>query len=397
MKKSKNFKVINLNKEIENTPIITNNPRGWQNWGSRNQYGTQLLNLYNTSVTHRACCDFLATCVLGSGIDWSAMKMEGTESMPNPFDTWETFLHKISLDFVVYGGFAVQIVKNRDDKTYTFYHQEFNTVRPAIENEDGEVTSAFLCADWSNTSKYRPQEIEIINYTDDVKLTLGKPYLLYYTRYSPFDKWLPNPSYSSALPAIEADAKLSTYDLSSIINNFTPSGILTLNPVSDDDERELILKNINATFSGEENANNLIVTFKKNSEDLPASFSPIASNSEAVNLFADTNERVVNRILAAHRIPSKALIGLPMDATGFSNEGTLLEAAYQLLEKTRLTQLRNEILSVINNIFAMNGIETKIVIKPLSFKLDELNVEKQDVEVKEIDDTNIDYNTKINS
>ena len=45
----------------------------------------------------------------------------------------------------------------------------------------------------------------------------------------------------------------------------------------------------------------------------------------------------------------------------------------------------------------MNGIQTKIVIKPLSFKLDEVNVEKQDVEVKEIDDDNVAYEEKINA
>lgn len=397
MKKSNKFQVINLNQHIENTPEIKESVQQWVLWGKKNDYPTQLLNLYNSSTVHRACCDFLATCILGDGIDWNAMKLEGAETYPNFNDSWETFLHKIALDYIIFGGFAFQIIKNNDNKTYTYFHQPFSTVRLGKMDDEGDIKNAYLCKDWSKTSINKPQSIELVNFTDDKKIARGKSYLFYFADYNIFDPYYPQPHYSSSLNAIQADSKLQNYDLNAIVNNFTPSGILTLNPVSDDEERELILKNINSTFSGEENANNLIITFKKNSEDKPAAFSPIASNYEGVNLFADTNERVVNRIMAAHRIPSKALIGMPMDSTGFSNEGTLLQTAYQLLEKTHISQMRNKIFGYINTLFAMNGIDTQIVVKPLSFNLDVNTEQKQTSNANVIDDDNIAYEDKINA
>lgn len=395
MKKSKNFKIINLNQNIENTPIIKEGNNSWVLWGLKNDYPIQLLNLYSSSPVHKSCCDFLATCVLGQGIDWQKMKLEGAESYPNFNDSWQSFLYKISLDYIIFGGFAFQIIKNRDNKTYSYYHQPFATVRLEKADSEGDINFAYLCKDWQKTNTYKPQRIELLNFTDDKKVAMGKSYLFYFADYNCFDDYYPNPYYSSALNSIQSDAKLQTFDLSAIVNNFTPSGILTLNPVSDDEERESILKNINATFSDADNANNLIITFKNSNEDMPVAFTPIQSSNEGVNLFSDTNERVVNRIMAAHRIPSKALIGMPMDSTGFSNEGSLLQTAYQLLELTHIAPMRNKIFGYINTLFAMNGIDTQLIIKPLSFNLTANTSEQPAVAAKEIDDENINYDDKI--
>lgn len=395
-----NFKVINLNKAVENTPIINSNTaQRWVYWGKKNDYPTLLLNLYHNSVIHRACVDFISQTIMGDGVDYDTMEMNNSETYPNFNETWDTFLSKLALDMVLYGGFAFQIIKNRDNKTYSYYHQQFGTIRLGRMDEDGDIKYAYLCSDWSNTVKNAPKEIELFNFTDDEHIAMGKSYLFYYSEYNPFDNYYPQPSYSSALNAIQADAKLQAYDLNSIVNNFTPSGILTLNPVADDNERELILKNINATFSGEENANNLIITFRNSIDDKATEFTPIQSNNEGVNLFSDTNERVTNRIISAHRIPNKALIGMPMDSTGFSNEGSLLQTSYNLLEKVKIAPLRNKIFTFINKMFAMNGIDTKVIVKPLSFNL-EVNttstVDNQD-NVNTINDNNVNYEDKINT
>lgn len=398
MKKSNKFQVINLNKDIQNTPIINDStPNQWVAWGKKNDYPTLLLDLYAGSTVHRACCDFLATCILGDGIDWNEMKLNGTESTPNFNDSWESFLYKIALDYIIFGGFAFQIIKNNDNKTFTYFHQPFTTIRLAKMDDEGDIKHAYLCKDWSKPSINKPQSIEVINFTDDNKIAKGKSYLFYFADYNIFDPYYPQPHYSSALNAIQADAKLQNYDLNAIVNNFTPSGILTLNPVSSDEERELILKNINSTFSGDENANNLIITFKKNSEDLPASFAPIQSNSEGVNLFSDTNNRTIDRILSAHRITSKGLIGMPLDSAGFSDQGGLLQVAYNLLEKTHIQHMRNKIFSYINNLFKMNGINTQIVIKPFSFNLDVNTAQNHTSNANVIDDDNIAYEEKINA
>lgn len=388
------MKVINLNKHIDNSPIINDNtPYEWISYGSKNNYPTELLNLYHNSIIHKSCVDFLVAAILGEGIDFNAMKMEGTETYPNFNDSWETFMHKIILDYILFGSFSFQVIKNKDGKTYSYYHQPFSTVRFGKKDENGDIKFAYICKDWSNTIVNKPIQIPIFNFTDDVNISSGKAYLFVYNEYNPFDEYYSTPSYISAIDAIRTDIEMKNYDLNATLNMFTPSGILTLNQVSDDDERNMILKNIEATFTSSENANNIIVAFRNNVDDKPVEFTAIAQNSEGVNMFADTTNRTTDRIIAAHRIPNKALIGMPMDSTGFSNEGSLLQTSYNLLEKVVISNIRKKIVGYINKMFGMNGIETEIIIKPLSFNLNNLK-ETQTTntnEVNKIDDNNIDY------
>lgn len=357
-----------------------------------NNFPDYLLELYHNSITHKSCIDFLATAICGEGLDYDNMNFDETETYPNFNDSWETFMYKISLDYIIYGSFAFQIIQNKDRKTYSYYHQPFSTVRYAKKDENGDIKTAFICKDWSNYIKYPPVEIEIFNFTEDETIRQGKPYLFIYSEYNPFDEYYSTPSYIAAIDAIRTDISMKSYDLNSVTNNFSPSGILTLNQVSDDAERQMILSNIEATFSGQENANNIIITFRNNNEDTPVSFVPIQSNTDGVNLFADTSERTTDRIISAHKIPNKALLGIPMDSTGFSNEGSLLQAAYNLLEKVTVSHMRKKIVNYINKMFGMNGIDTKIVIKPLSFNInvvDSVIERDSNVNVDKIEDKNI--------
>lgn len=337
---------------------------------------------------HSACVDFLTNAILGEGVDYAAMSInDDNELVPNYLESWDELITKVSKDLVLYGGYAIQVIKNRNDKTYSFFHTPFSTVRFGKKDENGEIKKAYLCKDWSNYVANKPVEIDVLNYTDDVNIALGKPYLLVHTNYNLFDDYYPCPHYISSLDAIRTDAEMQKYDLNAVHNMFTPSGILTMNQVSDDDERQMILKNIEATFTGSENANNIIITFRNNSEDKPVEFTPISSSNDGVNLFADTTNRTTDRILAAHRV-SRGLIGLPIDDAGFSSEGAILQAQYNLTNKILLNGLRKKVTSHINTILKLNGIEQYIILKPLSFNIDvvEENKEVTVDETKKVDE-----------
>ena len=366
-------KVINLNKQIPNSPIINDiTPYNWVTFGKDNQFPTHLLNLYHNSVVHSACVDFLVNAIIGEGVDYTAMQVnDENELVPNYLESWDELLFKVAKDLVIFGGYAIQIIKNRNDKTYSFFHTPFSTVRFGKKDVNGEIKKAYLCKDWSNYVANTPVEIDVLNYTDDINISLGKPYLLTYTNYNIFDEYYPIPHYISAMDAIRTDIEMKNYDLNAVTNMFTPSGILTMNQVSDDEERNMIIKNIEATFTGSENANNIIITFRNNTDDKPVEFVPITSNAEGVNLFADTTSRTTDRIVAAHRV-SKGLIGLPIDDAGFSSEGAILQAQYNLTNKLIVNNLRKKLVNHINIIFKLNGIEQEVVLKPLSFNIDEV-------------------------
>lgn len=379
---SKNKKItssvynLNFDKQIENAPIVKNSNRGWIAYGRRNDYPFQLLNLYSSSVTHRACVDFSVNSIIGNGVDYEKM---GDIPSPNYTEDWNSFLRKISLDFILYGSFAFQICKNRDGKTYSVFHQPMETVRLSPYDDDGQITTAWICSDWSALGKYQPIELPIFGFQEGYTIKMGQPYLFVYRTYTPQNNYYPAPIYSSALNAIQAEIEFQKYDLKSILNNFVPSGMLEMGPVESDKDKQEIIDNINRMFVGSDAVNSLMLTFANGSGESPVKFTPFVGNATNVNLYEASNERTVNRILESHRIPSKALVGLPMDSSGFSNQGEMLEAAYNLYNINVGNNNRNTIIGTINSLFAMNGVDIQLILKPLRFNILGKNTEEQPI------------------
>lgn len=367
------LEVLKFEKQIANAPVTKFNAQyDIINYGVDNVYPYKLIDLYNTSVTHRACVDFSTNAIIGEGIDWEKMKVNSADMpTPNYSMSWNEFIKALAFDYSLYSAFSFQIIKNRDNKTYSFFPQPVETVRLEEMDEDGVINNAYICKDWSATGKYQPIKLPIFGFQEDEEIPMGQPYLVYHKQYNPVNAYYGLPTYSSALNAIQAEAAYQTWELKNVTNNFTPTGMLTLPSVETDDERRAIIKNVQSMFGGVENTNALMITFRTNIEDKPVEFTPFTAPSTNVNLYEAANERTINRIMAGHKIPSKALIGYPADNTGFSNSGEYLESAYALYNVNVANNARREILDTVNTLFKLNGVELQIELKPLRYKIDD--------------------------
>lgn len=377
---------INMEKQIPNAPTCRLNPQGFINWGNINDFPQLLTGLYYSSSTHKSCVDFLVTAICGESIDTDSM-------MPNYGETWDSFINKLAMDLVLFGGYSFQVIMNKDGKTYSFFHEPFNNVRCGKPDEDGNISEMWVCKDWTETAKNRPFVLPRFGFNEDERIEKGKAYLFYYSRYSVDSEYYPLPHYYGALKAIQTEAELLRYDLKSVLNNFSANGVVALDRIDDEKERKQVIDGIQKMFTGAENSNTVMITFKNNSEDNPVTFTPFDKDISNVNLFADNNSRTVDRILSAHRIANPTLIGLPNSGTGFANEGALLEASFNLLNKTIINNMRKEITMTINKMFKINGVDDTIKITPLSFNLsqlaDKVEVVKEDKNVDTYNNDNI--------
>ena len=371
--------VINFEKQIENSPLTkVNTMYNIINYGRKNDYPFELISLYNTSVTHKACITFCTNAIVGDGIDWEKMKLNPTDMQtPNYSMGWNEFIKALAFDFALYNAFAFQIIKNKDNKTYSFYPQPIETVRLEEMDEDGVINNAYICKDWTATGKYPPIKIKMFGFQSEETIPMGEPYLFYHKQYNPINAYYGLPTYSSCISAIQAEAQYQNWDLKNIVNGFAPAGMLTLPSVETDEERKAVIDNVQKMFQGSDNVNTMMITFRSNVEDKPAEFTPFATNATNVNLYDAANERTINRIMAGHLIPSKALIGYPVDDTGFSNSGEYLESAYALYNINVANNNRREILEAINNCFKLNGVDVQVELKPLRYKVD-IEEEKAD-------------------
>ncbi|MBO7694736.1 MAG: phage portal protein [Methanobrevibacter sp.] len=379
-KMTSGLEVVKFEKQIANAPVTNFNAQyDIINYGAKNDYPYKLIDLYNTSVTHRACIDFATNAIVGDGIDWEKMKINSEDMVtPNYSMSWNEFIKALAFDYCLYSAFAFQIIKNKDNKTYSFFPQPIETVRLEEMDEDGVVNNGYLCKDWTATGKYPPVKMPIFGFQEDEQIPMGQPYLVYHKTYNPVNAYYGLPTYSSALNAIQAEAAYQTWELKNVSNNFTPTGMLTLPTVETDDERRAIIRNIQEMFGGVENSNALMITFRTNIEDKPVEFTPFTAPTSNVNLYEAANERTINRIMAGHKIPSKALIGYPADDTGFSNSGEYLESAFALYNVNVANNARREILDTVNTLFKLNGVDVQIELKPLRYRID--NQEETKVE-----------------
>lgn len=386
----------NFEKQLQGAPINRNSNRGWVNWGLKNDYPIHLSEFYFNSIVHKSCIDFGVSAIVGEGLDYEAMNMEESESMPNYTQTWEDFIKALATDFLIYGSYAFQIIKNRDGRTYSYYHQPISTVRCSPRDADGNITSYFISSDWTSIGKYPPIELPRFGFTEDEHINNGQAYLFVYETYTPDLTYYTTPKYVGAIKAIQTELELIRYDLRSTMNNFSANGFLVLPRVESEEERIELLRNIKNSFVGADNANSLIVTFSNGDENDSnvAKFVKIDKDSQNVNLFSECNDRNIDRIVTAHRIPTKALIGMPTDTASLGGDGNMLNVSWNLYNKTVATENRNAIVNTINKMFALNGVDTRIVLKPLDFNLvkqqEQVNVQNVDnPEEKDLTENNI--------
>lgn len=359
---------ICFEKQIDGSAVTKKSSMGWVQWGAKNNYPNLLLNLYNQSPTHRAAVNFAMMSILGNGVDFEAMQLNGDEVVPNYAQTWDEVIKALALDYILYGSYAIQVIMNKDGKTYSYWHMPLDKVRWSEYDEDGQITKYWICNDWTATGQYPPFEIDALDMKDEWKLEKGKPYLYVYRTYSPAMTYYTQPHYQAALNAIQAEIEYCNYDLKNIVNGFAPAGVLTLPEVETDEERQAIIQNVTRMFQGSENANSVFITFRNNIEDKGVEYVPFAGNQGNVNVYAEANQRVINRILESHQIPNASLIGMPdIGNSGFSSEADKLQVSYELYNKLTGNYNRMAVIRTLNQMLKMNGIETEIVMKPLNF------------------------------
>lgn len=359
---------VKMEKQVEGAAVTKDSSQGWVKFGARNNYPQLLLDLYQNSPTHHAAVNFAVMSIVGEGVDYDAMGVDGTQTFPNYQYSWNTLIRNLALDYILYGSYCCQIIRNRDGRTFSFYHIPYEKVRCSPYDEDGVITSYWICNDWTMTGQYPPIEIEAIDMRDESLIKAGKPYLYVYKNYDPTTSYYQSPSYAAGIKSIQAECEYSNFELKSTTNSFMPSGMLVLNDVETDEERQAIINNVTSLFTGTNNAGACMITFRSNIEENTPQYVPFDINKGNYNYYDSANQRIINRILESHQIPSASLVGLPdVGNSGFASDSQKLETAYQLYQRLTGNYNRQCVVQSLNDMFKLNGIDAQVILKPIHF------------------------------
>lgn len=330
-----------------------NNGKPYLNYGCDNRFPNYLWELYLRSAVLQSIINGTSDYASGDGIvyneDGVIQRLSKTANKEG--ETLDDVIKKIITDYLIFGGFALQIIPNKLGEINEIYWLDFRNVR---RNKEGD--KIYYSDDWiKHANDYITYDI--FNPIEE-KHTKSS---VYYFKGHITRGIYPVPRYNGALSAIETSTEISKFHLNSILNNFSGNFIINFNNGQPSTEQQdEIERKIKAKFSGADNAGKFLVAFNDSKEN-GVSVERIQDDNfdkKYENLRVDTFKEI---FVAFRAIPQ--LFGFSLEGTGF-NKQEFLEA-FELYSKTTVTPIQTDIQRTFDKIF---GVDDSLTIIP--FKLE---------------------------
>ena len=324
-------------------------------FGVDNLFPQQLIELYDSSAMHHTCVDAIQDGIYGEGI-----VEYGGEYINTDGETIDNILEKISLDYTLFGGYALNLIWNKEGtRIAEIYHLPFANVRSGKPDEDDRVHSYYYSSDWSQIRKYKPVEYKSFDPTDNKKDNASQIY--YCKDYNPGQEIYPLPAYIGGVNDIQLDARVSRFHNANISNGLAPSMFVQFrNGIPNPEERRDIYREIEDTFSGEENAGRFFLAFSEPGKELQVT--PIENAND--DYYLTLEQRITSRILTAHRITSPLLLGIK-DGAGFSSNADEIVTSYSHFMNTVVRPKQTKILNTYGYILKLAGFNVKLEVEPV--------------------------------
>ena len=332
--------------------------KDWYNWGDNNKLPYYLYGLYEKSSLMQSIINTTLNFIVGNSIE-SIYK-------PNEDETWEDLIKNLCLDYMLYGGFAIQVMYNKlgqlhslnwldmrkcrtnEEHTIVYYSKEF-----ATKSSPNYITFPV----WKRGQEYR-NESAVFFYT-------GSKRTVY-----------PLPRYSGSIAAIETSIRIDNFHLNAIRNNFSNNTIVSWHQgVPDEDTKKRLEKQFTDKFAGDDNAGKVIFTFDDGKEN----------GVEITNLSDDNFDKkyealksqTITSIFTGFSAPSQ-LFGYAITGNVFSKQE--YQEAFDLYSRLQITPIQNLFIRVFELIYGHEN-----VLRFIPFEL-----------TAEDNDENVDEATKIN-
>ncbi len=324
-------------------------------YGEDNLYPYELIDLYNDSSTHNAVVNGKVGYIVGNGLESDNLNVKKWLANANISEDWTSLLKRISLDYELFNGYAIEVVKTRAGNQY--FHLDFANIRLGL---DGTIKYA---EDWitekgTKNSKPTIKEFERYNPRDEEQIR-G---VIYHVDYRPNLKHYPLPVYVGSLAEIRTDVQIGDYWLNEVENGFVGGTLIQHNNGVPETEEEL--RSFEKSFQGKFG--------KATGTKIVHLFSPSKENSSEIsNLngndlherYLEMSRRVKESIFIGHRVTNPILFGVKEEGQlGARNE---LDLAYEIFTNTYVSERQNTLLATIKKVALFELGLSDIEIKPL--------------------------------
>lgn len=342
------------------TEKVTN--RDFVEWGKGNNYPGYLLDLYNNVTTLRSIINANIDFVTGDDVTILPLGERFADGIMNTRgDLITDIVRDLAKDYNLYGGFALQIIRDHNGDVAEIYYIDMRFIRSNKENDvfyynehwdkggrkDVIIYPKFLRnLDWASLSDdERNRHASSILFVKNVHTQV-----------------YPAPMYAASVLSCEIEKAISQYHWNSLNNNFCPDIIINFNNGDPGDEiKEEIISDLEEKFSGYQNGKRFMVSFNK--DRMSAVTIDAIKTDDFSERYKALEESCRRQIFAAFRA-QPLLFGLNSDvSTGFSTDE--FEQSFKLYNRTQIRPAQRLIADAFDRIYGSKGVLT---IKPFSLE-----------------------------
>jgi hypothetical protein len=323
-------------------------------WGTRNSYPDYLLDLYNNVPTLSAIINGNIDFITGD--DVSILPL--TQHLPNGImnnrgDHIREQIKDIAKDYEIYGGFALQIIRNLIGEVAEVYYIDMRFLR---SNKEGNVF--YYCEDWSKSVRkdviVYPAFMPNLNWDalDDEARNRNASSILYVKKVH--TQVYPVPLYAAAVKACEIERQVDEFHLSDINNHFVSSAIINFNNgIPDDDVKEQIEREFTEKFCGASNGGRTAFSWNPNKESATDIVEfEVKDFGERYKALSDRSRQ---QIFTAFRA-NPNLFGIPTEGNGFANEQ--YAESFKLYNRTQIKPVQRMIADAYDKIYGQPKVLT---------------------------------------
>lgn len=323
-------------------------------WGNRNSYPDYLLDLYNNVPTLRSIINGNIDFITGN--DVSILPL--TDNLPNGQmnnrgDNIREQVKDIAKDYEIYGGFALQIIRNLIGMVAEVYYIDMRFLRT---NKEGNVF--YYCEDWSKSGKkdviVYPAFMPNLKWDalDDEQRNRNASSILYVKNVH--TQVYPAPLYAASIKACEIERLIDDFHINSLQNQFVSSAIINFNNGDPGDEMKKEIEDaINEKFAGAANGGRIMLSFNKNKES--ATDIVEFEVKDFGERYKALSEHSRQQIFTAFRA-NPNLFGIPTEGNGFANEQ--YAESFKLYNRTQIQPVQRLIADTYDKIYGTKGVLT---------------------------------------
>lgn len=343
-----------IDKEIiESIPKLVQddtNRRDYIYYGADNLYPEYLYGLYTDVSTLKTIIDGTSDYIVGDDVICNIPNFSNQVNRKG--DTMRELLRWLSRDYMIYGGCAFEVIRNKVGSIAELVYIDFRYLRTDKKNQCFWYSEEFGKR-YGRTGKaiiypkYIADSMEAASIVY-IKNNISTPY--------------PIPRYSGAIKACEIERNIDEMHLCSLQNGFMGSYIINFtNGIPNDEQKSEIEKSVRNKFCGSHNSGSILLNFANNKEN--------AATLERLDItdFSDKYQAAAKRsreqiFCAFQAVP--AIFGLMDETSGFSAQE--FTEAFALYNGTTIKSIQRTLIDVFDKLFNVKG---SITIK--AFTIDE--------------------------